>query len=89
MAKPILITGATGRVGTIGRTVTELPFKQRNALREMVRNEDERAQPLRDLIAVVAMLQLLSAFQERIAEEESQCILYANFGNPVSLQPPR
>ena len=44
MANPILVTGAAGRVGGVGRTVTELLLKQGKAVRAMVRNEDERAQ---------------------------------------------
>jgi nucleoside-diphosphate-sugar epimerase len=47
MANPILVTGAAGRVGAVGRTVTELLLKQGKAVRAMVRNEDERAQALR------------------------------------------
>ena len=43
MANPILVTGAAGRVGAVGRTVTELLLKQGKAVRAMVRNEDERA----------------------------------------------
>jgi nucleoside-diphosphate-sugar epimerase len=43
MASPILVTGAAGRVGAVGRTVTELLVKQGKAVRAMVRNEDERA----------------------------------------------
>ena len=49
MANPILITGAAGRVGVVGRTVTELLLKQGKAVRAMVRNEDQRAQALRRL----------------------------------------
>ena len=48
MANPILVTGAAGRVGAVGRTVTELLLKQGKAVRAMVRTEDERAQALRD-----------------------------------------
>jgi nucleoside-diphosphate-sugar epimerase len=47
MANPILVTGAAGRVGAVGRTVTELLLKQGKAVRAMVRTEDERAQALR------------------------------------------
>ncbi len=46
MENPILVTGAAGRVGAVGRTVTELLLKQGKAVRAMVRNEDERAQAL-------------------------------------------
>ena len=49
MANPILVTGAAGRVGAVGRTVTELLLKQGKAVRAMVRTEDERAQALRDM----------------------------------------
>ena len=59
MPKPILITGAAGRVGAIGRTVTELLLKQGKAVRAMVRNEDERAQLLRDMGAEVVVGDLL------------------------------
>ena len=47
MANPILVTGAAGRVGGIGRTVAELLLKQGKEVRAMVRNEDERSQALR------------------------------------------
>jgi len=57
--KPILVTGAAGRVGAIGRTVVELLLKQGKAVRAMVRNEDERAQALRDLGAEVVVGNLL------------------------------
>jgi len=56
---PILVTGAAGRVGAIGRTVTELLLKQGKAVRAMVRNEDERAQVLRDMGAKVVVGNLL------------------------------
>src|SRR5690242_10505754 len=59
MANPILVTGAAGRVGAIGRTVTELLLKQGKAVRAMVRNEDQRAQALRDMGAEVVVGDLL------------------------------
>jgi uncharacterized protein YbjT (DUF2867 family) len=59
MANPILVTGAAGRVSAIGRTVTELLLKQGKAVRAMVRNEDERAQVLRDMGAEVVVGNLL------------------------------
>jgi NAD(P)-dependent dehydrogenase (short-subunit alcohol dehydrogenase family) len=48
MTNPILVTGAAGRVGGVGRTITKLLLKQGKTVRAMVRNEDERAQALRD-----------------------------------------
>src|SRR6476660_7752275 len=59
MTIPILVTGAAGRVGAVGRTVTELLLKQGKAVRAMVRNEDERAQALRDMGAEVVVGNLL------------------------------
>src|SRR6266478_3373401 len=55
MANPILVTGAAGRVGAVGRTVTELLLKRGKAVRAMVRSEDERAQALRDKGAEVVV----------------------------------
>src|SRR5258708_37025171 len=59
MANPILVTGAAGRVGAVGRTVTKLLLKQGKTVRAMVRNEDERAQALRDMGAEVVVGDLL------------------------------
>jgi uncharacterized protein YbjT (DUF2867 family) len=59
MAKPILVTGAAGRVGAIGRTVTELLLEQGQQVRAMVRREDERSRALRDLGAEVVVGDLL------------------------------
>jgi len=59
MANPILVTGAAGRVGAVGRTVTELLLKQGKTVRAMVRTEDERAQALRGLGAEVVAGNLL------------------------------
>jgi uncharacterized protein YbjT (DUF2867 family) len=59
MANPILVTGAAGRVGAIGRTVTELLLKKGKVVRAMVRSEDERAQALRDMGAEVVAGDLL------------------------------
>src|SRR6266568_9442834 len=59
MTTPILVTGAAGRVGSVGRTVAELLLKQGKAVRAMVRNEDQRAQVLRDMGAEVVAGDLL------------------------------
>src|SRR5580692_12197247 len=59
MANPILVTGAAGRVGAVGRTVTELLLKRGQAVRAMVRSEDERARALRDMGAEVVVGNLL------------------------------
>jgi nucleoside-diphosphate-sugar epimerase len=59
MATPILVTGAAGRVGGVGRTVAELLLKQGKSVRAMMRIEDQRAQALRDLGAEVVIGDLL------------------------------
>ena len=59
MASPILVTGAAGRVGAVGRSVTERLLKRGKPVRAMVRNEDERAQALRDMGAEVVIGNLL------------------------------
>src|SRR4030081_3773972 len=59
MANPILVTGAAGRVGAGGGTGPGLLLKQGKAVRAMVRNEDERAQALRDMGAEVVFGNLL------------------------------
>ncbi|HWS87682.1 MAG TPA: NAD(P)H-binding protein [Pyrinomonadaceae bacterium] len=59
MEGPILVTGAAGRVGGIGRTVAELLLRQGRAVRAMVRREDERARALGDLGAEVVVGDLL------------------------------
>ena len=59
MANPILVTGAAGRVGGVGRILTKLLLQQGKAVRAMVRKEDERAQALRDMGAQVVVGNLL------------------------------
>jgi uncharacterized protein YbjT (DUF2867 family) len=59
MVNPILVTGAAGRVGAVGRTVIELLLKPGHTVRAMVRVEDERAQALRNIGAEVVVGNLL------------------------------
>jgi uncharacterized protein YbjT (DUF2867 family) len=56
---PILVTGAAGRVGGIGRSVTEVLLKQGAAVRTMVHTDDERARMLREMGAEVVIANLL------------------------------
>jgi uncharacterized protein YbjT (DUF2867 family) len=50
---PILVTGAAGAVGGIGRKLTELLLAKRHKVRALVRREDARAEALRRLGAEV------------------------------------
>lgn len=59
MATPILVTGAAGRTGAIGRTVAELLLRQGKVVRALVRVEDARARALRDSGAEVVVGDLL------------------------------
>ena len=59
MATPILVTGTAGRVGAVGRTLTQVLLEQGKAVRAMVRNEDHRAQALREMGAEVVAGDLL------------------------------
>ncbi len=57
--KPILVTGAAGRVGAVGSTVTELLRKQGLPVRATVRRDDERSEALREMGAEVVIGNLL------------------------------
>ena len=52
-AKQILVTGAAGAVGSIGRNLTEMLLAKGHKVRALVRREDERAEALRRLGAEV------------------------------------
>src|SRR6202521_3625229 len=55
----ILVTGAAGQLGSVGRTVTGLLFDRGFPVRAMVRREDERAASLRAAGAQVVVGDLL------------------------------
>ena len=55
MGDSILVTGAGGKVGGVGRTVVELLRERDLPVRAMVRRDDDRAQALRDLGARVVV----------------------------------
>jgi NAD(P)H dehydrogenase (quinone) len=52
---PILVAGAAGRVGAVGRTIVELLRQRGLPVRALVRREDERAQALRAVGAEVVV----------------------------------
>jgi uncharacterized protein YbjT (DUF2867 family) len=56
---PILVTGAAGQLGAVGRTVTGLLLDRGLAVRAMVRREDDRAAALRAAGAEVVVGDLL------------------------------
>jgi nucleoside-diphosphate-sugar epimerase len=48
-ASPILVTGAAGAVGSIGRNLTEMLLAKGLNVRALVRRDDGRAEVLRQL----------------------------------------
>ena len=60
-ANPILVTGAAGRVGGIGRTVVKLLRQRDLPVRALVRTDDERAATLRATGAEVVVGDLTRA----------------------------
>jgi len=56
---PILVTGAAGAVGSIGRNLTQMLLAKGHKVRALVRREDERAEALRRLGAEVMQGDLL------------------------------
>jgi uncharacterized protein YbjT (DUF2867 family) len=52
---PILVTGAAGEIGSIGRNLTAMLLAKGHKVRAMVRREDERAESLRQLGAEVVV----------------------------------
>lgn len=53
--KPILVTGAAGDIGAIGRNLTAMLLAKGHKVRALVRREDERAEALRALGADVVL----------------------------------
>ena len=51
--RPILVTGAAGDLGAIGRNLTTMLLDKGHPVRALVRREDERAEALRQLGAEV------------------------------------
>ncbi len=73
--RPILVTGAAGDVGAIGRHLTALLLAKGHKVRALVRREDERAETLRQLGAEVVQgdLTSLTDMHRVIAGVKSVC----------------
>jgi len=80
---PILVTGAAGRVGAVGRTVVELLRAQGFPVRAFVHQEDERAEALRATGAEVFVGDLTRA--EDVGRAMADC-RRVYFGMGVSAQ---
>jgi uncharacterized protein YbjT (DUF2867 family) len=79
--RPVLVTGAAGRVGAVGRTLTQLLLSQGHAVRAMVRRTDERSEALRAMGAEVLVGDLRDLHSMHRAIEGCRAIY---FGMSVS-----
>lgn len=78
---PILVTGAAGEIGSIGRHLTAMLLAKGHTVRAMVRREDERAESLRQLGAEVVLCDLTDLLSVHRAIEGCKRIY---FGMSVS-----
>jgi uncharacterized protein YbjT (DUF2867 family) len=74
---PILVTGAAGRIGSVGRSVTELLLARGFRVRAQVRVDDERATRLRALGAEVVVGDLLDLMAVHRAIEGCERLCFA------------
>ncbi|MBX3187463.1 MAG: NAD(P)H-binding protein [Labilithrix sp.] len=70
-SSPILVTGASGRVGGVGRSIVELLRQRGASVRAFVHHDDERAERLRSLGAEVFVGDLTRA--EDVVEATRGC----------------
>jgi uncharacterized protein YbjT (DUF2867 family) len=73
---PILVTGAAGDVGAIGRNVATMLLEKGHKVRALVRREDERAESLRKLGAEVVIGDLTDLQSLHRAVEGTQRIYF-------------
>ena len=83
---PILVTGAAGAVGAVGRTLTEMLLAKGHKVRAMVRREDERADALRALGAEVVQGDLTDLASMHRAIEGVKRIYFGMSISPTYLE---
>src|SRR5262245_4929993 len=83
---PILVTGAAGAVGGIGRSLTEFLLARGHKVRALVRREDERAEPLRRLGAEVVKGDLTDLASMHRAIEGCRRIYFGMSVSPAYLE---
>ncbi len=84
--KPILVTGAAGDVGGIGRTVTEMLLARGFRVRALVRRDDERAAALRERGAEVVVGDLLDLMSMHKAIEGCARLYFGMSVSPAYLE---
>lgn len=83
---PILVTGAAGDIGAIGRNLTAMLIAKGHRVRALVRREDERAQHLRDLGAQVVQGDLTDLSAMHRAIEGTSRIYFGMSVSPAYLE---
>jgi uncharacterized protein YbjT (DUF2867 family) len=83
---PILVTGAAGDVGAIGRTLTALLLAKGYKVRALVRREDERAEALRRIGAEVVQGDLTDLISMHRAIEGCARIYFGMSVSPAYLE---
>jgi len=83
---PILVTGAAGAVGGIGRNLTEFLLAKGHTVRALVRREDERAEALRRLGAEVVQGDLTDLISMHRAIEGCARIYFGMSVSPAYLE---
>ena len=83
---PILVTGAAGAVGGIGRNLTEFLLARGHKVRALVRREDERAEALRRLGAEVVKGDLTDLASMHRAIEGCRRIYFGMSVSPAYLE---
>lgn len=83
---PILITGAAGRVGAVGRTVTGLLLDRGLPVRALIRRDDDRAAALRAAGAEVVVGDLLDPADVFRAVEGSRRVYFGLSVSPGYLE---
>ncbi|MCJ8207510.1 NAD(P)H-binding protein [Pseudomonas sp. RGM2987] len=84
--RPVLVTGATGAVGCIGRTVTETLLARWLKARALVRREDTRSAALRQLDADVVVGDLTDLTSTHRAIEGVARIYFGMSVSPAYLE---
>jgi uncharacterized protein YbjT (DUF2867 family) len=83
---PILVTGAAGRIGSVGRVVTELLLARGFRVRAQVRVDDERAARLRALGAEIVVGDLLDILAVHRAIEGCERVCFGMSVAPTYLE---
>lgn len=83
---PILITGAAGSIGSVGRTAAELLLKRGYKVRAHVRTDDDRAAALRNLGAEIVVGDLLDLEAVHRAVEGCERVYFSMSLSPSYLE---